>query len=382
MLKNNLVSILLLISFVSILLVSCTSRDLPIGFESNLDSDSQTENTDILPSNIDVKPSNGRIEDFYSIDVTDSISNTAISYFVDNEACSDSLSSLFANSDEVLSIPILGPYLEKTSLCVCLFKKQGNLIGTKAIMVDSAGNVVSELEELLGDSYKETAFTDSYVFSVISDCLSSYPEFEIKGIVYDESGYMMVYPVGANANDETILFYNYKLLEFSLVDSFTSLREGREKFNTYWNFRANLISQIPIFKWENVSLHPNGYINKFRYQDIYYSGIDMNSCQYLFDYDWFVVVPLLSKTGHEGECVLHLLYQKDKLIAELVLQQDSEGIIRLIKERVSDKEIQTDQYVGLDGIDYVAQISYLSTNDSANIKGIGFDGEKYFIVHK
>ncbi len=379
--NKNLVSFLLSISLVLILLVSCTPSGLPNGSESHVSSDIPNNNTNVPPTNVSFKPKNGRIDDFYSNDAVDSVSYAAISYYITNEACSASLSLLYSNSDEVLSVPILGPYLEKTTLYVCLFKNQGSLIGTKALMVDSNGNVVSELEELLGESYKETTFADSYCFSVISNCISSYPEFEIKGIVYDESGYMMVYPVGINAADETILFYDYELLEFSLVDSFTSLEEGREKFNIYWDFRANMISQIPIFEWTNVALHPNGYINQYRYEDIYSSGIDVNSCQYLFDFDWFLVVPLLGDTGGEGECVLHLLYQKDKLIAELVLQKDSDGIIRLTKERVSNKDIQTDEYVGLNGIDYVAQISHLSSNSSTNIKGIGFDGENFFIVY-
>ncbi|MGM9643493.1 MAG: hypothetical protein ACI3X1_00220 [Eubacteriales bacterium] len=166
-----------------------------------------------------------------------------------------------------------------------------------------------------------------------------------------------------------------------MVNSFTSLEEGREKFNTYWNFRANEISQIPIYEWTDVTLHPNGYINQYRYEDIYSSGVNVSSCQYLFDFDWFLVIPLLNGDGNEGEYVLHLLYQKDKLIAELVLQQDSEGIIRLRKELVSDKDTQTNKYIGLNGIDYVEKCSQLLSGSAANIKGIGFDGETYFLVY-
>lgn len=380
--NKNFVSFLLLVSLMMLFLVSCAPSGTPDVSESNVGSDIVDDSQTVSPTNVSVKPLNGRIADFYTDDGIDSVSYTALSDYVTNKSCSDSLLALYSDSDEVISVPIVGPYLEKTSLYVCLFKKQGGVIGTKALMVGSDGTVVSELEQLLGESYIGTPFTDSYCFSVLADCMSSYPEFEIKGIVYDESGYMMVYPVGNQATSESILFYNYELLNFSLVDSFTSLKEGREKFNDYWNFRSTVISQIPIYKWTTVGLHPNGYINQYRYDDIYSSSVDASSCQYLYDFDWFLVVPLLNGAGEEGEYVLHLLYKKDKLIAELVLQQTSDGVIRLSKERVSEKNTQTDEYVGLDSIDYVKQIGELSSSNSTNIRGIGFDGEDFFVVYK
>ena len=65
-----------------------------------------------------------------------------------------------------------------------------------------------------------------------------------------------------------------------------------------------------------------------------------------------------------------------------MLNQESDGTIKLINERVSDIDVQTSEYVGLDGVDYVKQISNLLSNDSKIIRGIGYDGEKFYIVYQ
>ncbi len=375
LMDKRFIVLLLSLVLMLVLLASCSIQD---SLETSDSSGDVAVNTPAI--NVSVKPQNGRISDFYSSNAGNPVTSEAIASYISRFDCSDSLRTLYFNSDEVHSIPILGPYLEETSLCVCLFKKQGDLIGTRSLAVDLSGNVTSELEELLGETYKGTTFEDSYCFSVIYDCISSYPAFEIQGIVYDESGYMMIYPVGNNATDDTVMFYNYKLMEFSLVDSFTSLDEGREKFNVYWNFRANELSRIPIYEWANITLYSMGYINKYRYEDVYFSDINVASCQYLFDFDWHIAVPLLNDVGEEGKCVLYLLYQKDKLIAEIVLEQKSDGVISLRKERISDRDAKMDAYVGLADIEYVEQVNQLMSTASRNIKGIGFDGEEYFVV--
>ena len=93
-----------------------------------------------------------------------------------------------------------------------------------------------------------------------------------------------------------------------------------------------------------------------------------------------MLVPLLNADGKEGDCVLYLLYQKDKLIAETILQNGSDGTLRAVKERVSDKDSETGKYIGLDGIDYVAACNRLTEEEAADIKGIGFNGQQYFVV--
>ena len=80
--------------------------------------------------------------------------------------------------------------------------------------------------------------------------------------------------------------------------------------------------------------------------------------------------------------MLLLCYQKDKLIAETVLRLDEADGALVVKERISDKDPATGEYTGLDGIDYAAACQRILPESDADVKGVGFDGESYFVVYR
>ena len=339
--------------------------------------------TNKIPLNPTAKTPNGVFEAYYTDDAPESVSSEAIAAYISGGSASERLATLYADSDEMSSVPILGTYLEKTSLFICLFEKQGELVGTVAVNVGNNGSVTVELNELLKDYVIGHNFRDSVVLSVLSRCRTSYPDFHLQGVVYTEPGFPTFYPVGNDGDDEKILYYYGDTMgEFRLVDSFSSLEEGRAKFNAYWEFRANEIAKLSIFvfEWRDVPLYSSGYLSKFAGEDVYHSGEDIKSYQYLYDYDWNIVVPLLGLDGREGQYVLHLLYLKDKLIAEVLLENCSDGIIRAVKAVVSDKDPSTGDYLGLNSIDYVEKCNQLLYSNG--VKGIGFDGEDYFVAYR
>ena len=374
-----------------LILYSCTEQspaDRPNEISSTIvtyDSDTQSEieePADNYDPIIDsVKPSNGRISDFYTNNTVPSVNKDTIKEYLNNSySASNIIQTLYDQSDQVKSVPILGTYLEKSSLYACLFEKSNELIGIKTVSVDNDGKIVSELEALLGNYYSGSPFMDSYCFSVVSHCKASFPDFTILGIVYDESsGFKMVYPVG-KIGSGSIMYYDIELRNFDLIESFNSLSEGRTKFNDFWIFRAQLLSQCRIFEWETVPLHPNGWINQFRFQDAYLSGLSTESISYLFDYDWYLVIPLLNAEGNEGDYVLHLLFNKTKLISELVLQ-NLDGQIQLKYSRISDKDGNSGEYLGLDKADYIEICRQLPEQSVGSIAGIGFDKDHYLVIY-
>ncbi|MBR4336225.1 MAG: hypothetical protein IKP74_07210 [Clostridia bacterium] len=376
--KLRAVSFVLLLALGLLLLASCgpSQKEITDG-STNPPSDPIPVVT--LRANAEGKEENGRIEQFYTDRAPESVAKEAIAKFLTEDQATAALAELFADSDEVSSLPILGTYLEKTSLFVCLFKKQGALIGTHALAVDPDGNVTGELCTLLGGTVG-TPFADATCFEKISACLSAYPDFELLGFVYQMPGLRRIYPVGKNAEDDRILYYENELTEFRLVEPFSTIEDGRAAFDAYWAFRATVLSSLQIFEWTNYDRYP--YINKYRYQDVCSSGADAASYQYLYDSDWYLLVPLLNTDGEEGDCALYLLYQNNKLIAETILQVDPDGVIRAVKERVSDKDPATGEYTGLDGIDYAAACQRILPSDQTTVKGIGFDGESYFVVYR
>ena len=374
--KLRAFSFVLLLVSALLLLASCDPSQKTADGSTAPATEGQTYT---LRANSEGKVENGRIEQFYTDRAPASVTGEAIAQYIADDRSSDALAELYADADEVSSLPILGTYLEKTSLFVCLFQKQGELIGAHALALDPDGSVTGELSALLGGTVG-TPFADAACFERISACLSAYPDFEILGVVYQDPGLSRIYPVGKNAEDDRILYYENELTEFRLVEPFSTLEDGRAAFDAYWAFRATVLSSLQIFEWTNYDRYP--YINKYRYQDVCSSGADAASYQYLYDSDWYLLVPLLNTDGEEGDCALYLLYQNNKLIAETILQVDPDGVIRAAKERVSDKDPATGKYIGLDGIDYADACRRILPSDKTTVKGIGFDGENYFVVYR
>ena len=363
--KLRAVSFVLLLALGLLLLASCgpSQKEITDG-STNPPSDPIPVVT--LRANAEWKEENGRIEQFYTDRAPESVAKEAIAKFLAEDQATAALAELFADSDEVSSLPILGTYLEKTSLFVCLFKKQGELIGAHALALDPDGSVTGELSALLGGTVG-TPFADATCFEKISACLSAYPDFEILGVVYQDPGLSTIYPVGKNARDDRILYYENQPTEFRLVEPFSTLEDGRAAFDAWRSFRASEIEKLPIYEWTTVPAYPTrNYLTQS-------AGI--------YDSDWQLIVPLLNADGREGEYILLLCYRKDKLIAETVLYLATDGA-RTVKRRVSDKDPATGKYTGLDGIDYADACRRVLPSDQTTVKGIGFDGENYFVIYR
>ena len=176
--------------------------------------------------------------------------------------------------------------------------------------------------------------------------------------------------VGKNAEDDRILYYENELTEFRLVEPFASIEAGREAFDAWWEFRAGELEKFPVFEWLLGAAYPtSNYLTQ-------HAGV--------YDSDWQLRVPLLGEDGRESRYMLLLCYRKDKLIAETVLQLDEADGARVVKERISDKDPATGKYSGLDGIDYAAACQRILPLpvDRTTVKGVGFDGESYFVVYR
>ncbi|MBP5349013.1 MAG: hypothetical protein J6Z13_01480 [Clostridia bacterium] len=357
------VSFVLLLATGLLLLASCGPAPKAADGSTAPATEGQTYT---LQANAEGKVENGRIEQFYTDRAPASVAKEAIARYTADGLATATLSALCDASDEVSSLPILGTYLEKTSLFVCLFKKQGELIGAHAVSVDQNGNVTGELSALLGDTVG-TPFADAACFERICACLSAYPDFEILGVVYQDPGLSTIYPVGKNERDDRILYYENQPTEFRLVEPFSTLEDGRAAFDAWRSFRAGEIEKLPIYEWTTVPSYPTrNYLTQS-------AGI--------YDSDWQLIVPLLNADGRENEYILLLCYKNDKLIAETVLRLSADGA-RTVKRRVSDKDPATGKYTGLDGIDYAEACRRIQPSDKTTVKGIGFDGETYFVVYR
>lgn len=369
--------------------ISCNLQPAPSEEESCVESNSENE----VPSSVEQKlseyiisdgrPSNGIIEDYYIQEPVELNLQEEISSYASTSTASAMFSALYKQSNNISTIPILGTYLEYTALQVCLFYSNDTLIGTRAIVLsenDEGIFVKDELETILGSSYIETPFSDKHCFAVLSACMQNYPDFNIQGAVYNQNGYMEVYPIGLQSDDPHVKYYDYNLCNFLMVEPFSTISEGQNRYSEHWNRRDELISMLPVYEWKDSAWWNNGYISKYKYQDVYRLHKESES-QYLFDFDWLIAIPLLDADGNEGIYVLHLLYYRDVLIAELLLENTSEMLIPK-KEIISEKGTAAQEYIGLSQIDYLNCVTKLleTLDNNSVVKGIGFDGENYTVI--
>jgi hypothetical protein len=149
------------------------------------------------------KQVNGRIQQFYVDDQIDLNGTDLISTYVSSNDASDCIVELYEGSSESRLIPILGEYLEYTSLAACLFYKDESFIGLRTVVLDERDNqshIVSEAESLLGNDIDES------VYASVVNCIEFGPDFEIIGLAYVDHGFCRVYPIGPVDGNRKIVF--------------------------------------------------------------------------------------------------------------------------------------------------------------------------------
>jgi hypothetical protein len=169
--------------------------------------------------------------------------------------------------------------------------------------------------------------------------------------------------------------------DFGYIDNFSSIDEGQKAFEDYWVFREQTITDIPIFRWKTEYFYPGGALSHYKAYALALGDKEEN--QFLHDSDWNIVIPLLDDDGNEGSHVMHLLYDNDVLIAEIVLCDTDDAPIS-VYQRVSEKDESTGRYLGLSEIKYCSDIEggLSKTKDFSQIKGVCFNGTKYTLIYE
>ena len=323
--KKLLIIIFTLVLFIFV--VSCNEvATISDDFSTSITHD-KSDFTSIYPQIEDARLENGIIEDYYVDDAIDLNIVDHLSLYAESDTSSDEFKELYNNADDISLIPVYGMYLENTSLAVCLFRKENELLGTKTIHVfeEDGMTQIAEFTSIIGDTSARNPLSDRQCFLAISSSQTDYPSFELLGMVYYAIGYKITYPIGILDGEEYIKFYNGSASDFGWVDPFSTVDEGRDKFNIYWNIRTSIINSIPTFPWKTEVLREQGYIRKYKHQDVF--DMDETPFDNLYDYESVITIPLLDENGEENIYVLHLLYIQNYLIGEVILKNQDGDIV-------------------------------------------------------
>ena len=277
-------------------------------------------------------------------------------------------------ADYLEAYPVFGTYLETTRKAVYLFYKNSIPVGIAMLKLNQEG-IVTE-----ASTYVEMTTRPDIVnvqsleecFLVITDCIKKYPDFDILGVVYDANGFSRIYPVGICSGESIIKYVYEEPMCFSLVEPFTTIEEGRNAFKAYILQKEETLCGIPIYPWTNANFNSAGYLSGL------YAEIDTNGLQvpfYMNIYDAVVAVPLLDESLQEDVYMLHMLYYRNQLIAELVIRKErinDRNTYTIAREQIAEKTAEG-AYIPIAESEYIKALnSAVKHHSDWSIQGVVF----------
>lgn len=325
----------------------------------------------------DWKSSNGVLEPYFSETVPKLEGTQYLQDYIQSGAASEDFKALHAQAEQVEPIPVYGAYLESTSVQALLFWKDSTLLGVKCVIVPEDSNAhITEFSTYLSTTNYEYALNDERFCGAIKLCFQADPGFCLVGIMM---AYQSVRPIGIPAGSNHIeINIMERISPFDYVEPFSVIADGAKAYEAYWAKHAEIRSSIPIWPWDRI-VPDYGYITQY-----YHQGAGH---QYLKDYDTSVAVPLLDYNGAQKVYILHLLYLKNELIAEVILekkQDENDSYVVAVMERVAEKDSATGEYTPLTSITYVETVEKLlaKSNRNAEVKGIGYNGKDFRLIYE
>lgn len=285
------------------------------------------------------------------------------------------LSTIIEKAESFVDVPIYGTYLEETSSVVRQYFKNNTIFATVAL---SDGEMIHDF-----DIYNPLGHLKC--LNVTRRCQTQFPNYPIIGYVYETDGYSVIYPIVMNTDETKVQYYFGGLSDFRMVDPFQTIADGRQAYVDYFAEQKEILSEIPIYPWTEADNNYNySYLNKFLLDDIWddTSLIEkLSNTEFIFLYDFYIAIPLLDDKGNEGVFVGYLLYQKNKLIAELVLKVD-ESIYVADFINVADYNTQTKTFDFIETSNYEKAIKIFGGKDdnlTSSLDGIIWESQKYCV---
>lgn len=281
----------------------------------------------------------------------------------------------YKKADSIKIIPVYGPYFQYTSIATALFYSENELIGTVNLVVEEKNGVmtVEDLEPRIKDNdLLMDRLSDSCIFrnlKVGPDATEGH--FDLVALEYNGGNVFEVGFDNSIKEPKQLKIRQGGLLEsISYIEPSGSIEEIRKSYYDYFVLNSELDEKLPVYEWKPTS----------RTLFEIYSSQSMIS--YLDAKGWNFSIPLLDENGKENVYEANLVFQGRKLIAEVILKRvtkDGHDQVEIVRERVSEKDVATGRYEGLKNSEYHDFVSSQKGN-GADIKGIGFDGEKFLIV--
>ncbi len=286
--------------------------------------------------------------------------------YASSSQASERANRLILESDRIVPLQICGPKLEESDLWAVLFYNGDGLEDLIVFQLDgsvSPMRLAEMTDEIVEFAYDEDDNVETAMLSSIKHYSELYPTFDFEGIRIDEKEGTYVLPFGYCEGENTLKYLLGEPCEFECVEPFKTVEEGREKYRAYLEHMDKLRGEMRRFKWSNhiTYVDLDGYIPVFKANAHLY-GISESEIEYLSSYDEIITLPLLDVNGKTHVNLLHLIYYRGKLIAEVVLSDKYLSPYTVEWQNVSEKNA-SGEYIGIDKPLYVKVMNAMKALD-------------------
>ena len=361
--------IICMVLLLTMLLVASSCQFLPDQTEKGDGVDYKYNTVFYRPQAIQPMMENGLIEAYEvpTAPTTDILD--ALATYVAGENASEALRTLYDAAEDVRVYPVVGKYLEATSLVVCAFYSEDVLSGVRTMVVeeDDAGEILLEELAVVNSAYgARDAYADGVSEKVCFSYLSRLPVgYEVVGIRYDDVHTVWVNPLVRKDGDDRILHYFSSTGEYErLLPPFTTLSEGALAYVQYYAWEAEMKAFFPAF------VEPEDPYFRHHFEEMEYNS----------DYlpTFLLKAPVYDSDGVLSYCV-YLFYEGRDLVCEVLVKKGE--TFSLVYEKYNGYN-EHGVCPPLEESTYVSQVTKLlhGVPSISSVKGVGFDGENYYLI--
>lgn len=288
--------------------------------------------------------------------------------YVDNAHLNGGFVTAYRQADRIEALPVYGDYLEPTDMAIYLFLRDGNTLGIAEATLAPDGTIHDERFRNLTKPFEIfNTLSIEHCYNSLVSCLQD-TDFTMTGIVYATRGYGQIYPVGTKEGSSVVQYWAGAPRTFLLVEPFETIEQGRHAYQTYLEQKKQILNNIAIFPWKTAQFYESGYLSR----------VPINqSNAFLLDYDSQLAIPIVDKLHQEGRYILHLLYFRNQLIAEVIVEQKKASDYEIVWQNVAPKD-STGAYIPMETSTYETMLQ--KTLNQTNwlgqtVAGIAYTGK-------
>ncbi|MBE6597540.1 MAG: hypothetical protein E7641_07720 [Ruminococcaceae bacterium] len=305
--------------------------------------------------------------------------------YAESNAASEEFAALFKSADSHLLLGIRTPDLEHTRLGVCFFIKETDVNGetvktfeaAKTVELNLSDFTITEAAPLFKEKQLEAVAGDGNFLELMKKSAEKSADFLPEYFVLDTTDEAKLALAGsASKEDKSLLFFDGESFtphhdeSLKEMENYAQYVAGR--YLSYYFAHLAVHAYIPTVGVDAVIPFENTAFGN----ELKEKGLDKTRFDYVYSASSYVEIPIMNTAGEQGAYTAYIfLDDGGSFLAEILVKNRGE-----FEPIYVAKASQSPWHTSSRYINEVEEI--LKNTPRENIKGIGFDGEKYCRIAK